>query len=606
MHIPHATFDTRVQGNIVAIDESYFILKAGNTNIKVYYQDEDFSINDELDIEITYRDIPKQQNENAFDYQRYLYSNNIASQANLTNVISKQAHPTLYHFIESRINLNQEIKSYASLFLLGIKDTEMQEIYNNMTALSIVHLFALSGMHLQILYRFIEKFMRIVFQDRKKDLLILLFLGIYVFSLPYNISFYRAYIMMALQKLSNKKISALDALSMSAIGMIFLNSYCIYHLSFIFSYFISFVIILLHNYKYQSFLIFLGSLPIILMTSYQINIMSLVLSIVFLPFISYFYLGFVAYFILPNMFLPIQLIFIRLFSMMLTFSNVISFFIPFSKPNLFFLFSYYFIYFSIIYKINQKRRWIKEGLALLSILFVFYCYSHYFPFTKVVMIDVDQGDCFLISQSFNRGNILIDTGGIKNQDVASNRIVPYLHSIGVFDLDYVYLSHHDFDHSGALTSLQNQIPIHHIIDTYESERDIGDVKIKMLQTSGTTDNDQSLVMYVSVNSFHYLFTGDISAEIERELYEKYGKLDVDVLKVAHHGSKTSSSNVLFQMINPKIAWISVGENNYYGHPSEEVIERLTHQGIKIYRSDQDGMVTIIDYFGKHVIYKHLK
>ena len=75
--------------------------------------------------------------------------------------------------------------------------------------------------------------------------------------------------------------------------------------------------------------------------------------------------------------------------------------------------------------------------------------------------------------------------------------------------------------------------------------------------------------------------------------------------MAHHGSKTSTSNELFKMIDPKVALISVGKDNYYGHPSLDVIERLEHQGIKVYRSDVNGMVTIYDYFGSHFIYTQL-
>ena len=117
----------------------------------------------------------------------------------------------------------------------------------------------------------------------------------------------------------------------------------------------------------------------------------------------------------------------------------------------------------------------------------------------------------------------------------------------------------------------------------------------------TSLNDQSNVIYVTINGLNYLFTGDISKEVESDLYQVYHHLDVDVLKVAHHGSSSSSSDDLFKMIEPKMAFISVGENNRYKHPSYLTLKRLEAYGIKIFRSDKQGMVKIVYYGGKNYV-----
>lgn len=97
------------------------------------------------------------------------------------------------------------------------------------------------------------------------------------------------------------------------------------------------------------------------------------------------------------------------------------------------------------------QRKIHQELSLLfAVLLAFYFYPFYNMKGQVVMIDVGQGDCFFIQQPFHKGNILIDTGGLKNTDVATKRIIPYLESQGVFSLDAVFISHQDFDHCGAL------------------------------------------------------------------------------------------------------------------------------------------------------------
>ena len=111
-------------------------------------------------------------------------------------------------------------------------------------------------------------------------------------------------------------------------------------------------------------------------------------------------------------------------------------------------------------------------------------------------------------------------------------------------------------------------------------------------------------MLVTTGGYNYLFTGDIPSNVEEDLYKKYGEIDVDVLKVAHHGSGYSSSVTFFQMVHPRIAMIGVGEHNLYGHPARIVIKRLEERKIKILRTDLDGSFSIITYLGEHLVYRY--
>ena len=220
------------------------------------------------------------------------------------------------------------------------------------------------------------------------------------------------------------------------------------------------------------------------------------------------------------------------------------------------------------------------------------------------MIDVGQGDCFLVQQPFNQGNILIDTGGLKNKDIASLTLVPYLRSQGINRLEYVFISHNDIDHCGAYDSLFEQIEIKQTITTYQEEIEIGNVKIEMLKSGiGTDDiNDKSLIIKATINNLVYLFMGDASNRVEHKLIENYPDLNVDVLKVSHHGSITGTSSEFLEAIRPKIALISCGQNNRYGHPNKGVLERLEDYDVKIYRSDLMGMVKIVYYGDDNYIY----
>ena len=102
------------------------------------------------------------------------------------------------------------------------------------------------------------------------------------------------------------------------------------------------------------------------------------------------------------------------------------------------------------------------------------------------------------------------------------------------------------------------------------------------------ENDNSNVIYTELNNYKFLFMGDAGVEVEEDLIEKYNLRNIDVLKVGHHGSKTSSGKEFINEINPKYSIISVGKNNRYGHPNKEVLNNLSDS--KIYRTDQNGSV----------------
>lgn len=291
--------------------------------------------------------------------------------------------------------------------------------------------------------------------------------------------------------------------------------------------------------------------------------------------------------------------------MILTFITSFNAEIIFQKPTLSFIILYYIILFNIFLLLEEKKS-IQLSMSLLCALLIsFHIYSIYKPYTQVSTIDVGQGDCSLIRLPFNQGNYLIDTGGNREYDIASHNVIPFLKSQGVPCIDRVYISHHDYDHYGALDSLKKKYKVKRVVDTYQKEEKNKLITIKMLKSDVIypSTNENSLVMLVTTGGYNYLFTGDIPSNVEEDLYKKYGKIDVDVLKVAHHGSGYSSSVTFFQMVHPRIAMIGVGEHNLYGHPAHIVIKRLEERKIKILRTDLDGSFSIITYLGEHLIYR---
>ena len=121
------------------------------------------------------------------------------------------------------------------------------------------------------------------------------------------------------------------------------------------------------------------------------------------------------------------------------------------------------------------------------------------------------------------------------------------------------------------------------------ELNIDKNKLYFLQTKEfDNENDNSNVIYTELNGYKFLFMGDAGVDKEKDILDKYNLSNVDVLKVGHHGSKTSSSKEFIDEINPKYGVISVGKNNRYGHPNKEVLNNLENS--KIYRTDQDGSI----------------
>ena len=185
--------------------------------------------------------------------------------------------------------------------------------------------------------------------------------------------------------------------------------------------------------------------------------------------------------------------------------------------------------------------------------------------------------------------------------------------MGIRKLDYLIITHGDFDHMGDSLYLIDKFKVENVIFNcgefnvlekelikvldekkikYYScikELNIDNNKLYFLQTKKyDNENDNSNVIYTEFNGYKFMFMGDAGVEKEKDILDKYNLANIDVLKVGHHGSKTSSSKEYIDEIKPKYAIISVGKNNRYGHPNKEVLNNLDNS--KIYRTDQDGSI----------------
>ena len=275
--------------------------------------------------------------------------------------------------------------------------------------------------------------------------------------------------------------------------------------------------------------------------------------------------------------------------------------------NIFLIIIYYIIF---IYILKRKKKLIYK-IIIIIISLIFLINNGRIVNNEVSILDVGQGDSSLIR--LKNKNILIDTGGNINYDISKNILIPYFKSVGIKKIDYLVLTHGDYDHMGEAINLVENFKVEKVIFNcglyndlenelievldkkkikYYScikELNIDNNKLYFLQTKEyDNENDNSNVIYSELNVYKFMFMGDASVTTEKEIMNKYNLPDIDVLKVGHHGSKTSSSKEFINVINPKYSIISVGKNNRYGHPNKEVLENLENS--KIYRTDLDGSI----------------
>ena len=209
------------------------------------------------------------------------------------------------------------------------------------------------------------------------------------------------------------------------------------------------------------------------------------------------------------------------------------------------------------------------------------------PFTKITFINVGQGDSILIQTPFNKEVILYDTG----KPNAYTYLNSYLQANGIDKIDKLVISHNDSDHNGNLDILLEEYNVIDLIQNNKSDIVLDSLYLKNIDL-GTydNDNDNSLVYVLTLNNLNILLTGDISKHVEDELVNKYPLLNIDILKVSHHGSNTSSSEKFIQSIKPNVAIISSGTT--YNHPSKEVIDLFKENNVNYFDTKEVGDITI--------------
>lgn len=214
------------------------------------------------------------------------------------------------------------------------------------------------------------------------------------------------------------------------------------------------------------------------------------------------------------------------------------------------------------------------------------------PFFQVYTLNIGQGDCSVIVEPFYKSVVMIDCGQSLYRDNVERIIFPFLENKNIHTIDTLILTHDDFDHSGGYDHLKEKVKIKQVIKNSKDKVNVEYPFYLLLQKRMAKDeNDSSIISYFTYDHLNYLFMGDASKEIEKQLMDTYD-LKADVIKVGHHGSNTSSDTAFLDSLDCRIALISAGYKNKYDHPSTETLKTLDHLHIHTFCTSTDGSIAI--------------
>ena len=567
---------------------------------------------------------------NTFNYKKYLYHKKINYILKIDNFSKLKDNKNILLKIKNDILKrieNTKHNNYLYAFILGKSSYIDNERYNNYKINGVTHLFALSGLHVSLFSGIILLILNKLKLNEKLSFIITsMFLIFFSFIASFTPSILRAtifFILSSLNKIYYTFIKPKNILFLTFSILIFKNPFYIFDTGFILSFTITYFILLLNesitikgNIKsilIISLLSFLSSLPIIINLSYEINIIGFINNILFIPLVTNIIFPFsIIVIIIPKLSFILFILtnimeFISKYS-----SNLLNITIYFQRLNYFEIIIYYIL---LIVSIKKSKKVI---FILFIFILILYIKPSFDKDTYVYFIDVSQGDSTLIVTKNNK-SILVDTGGKLNYkndnwkqknkefNLMASSIIPFFKSIGLKKIDYLLITHGDADHAGYSIELLNNYKVMNKytnkgrknslekkinISSLESKYlKIDDIEIYSLNDSiYNNENKDSLVLLFKIYNYKFLFMADADKEVEKNIIEKYNLKNIDVLKVGHHGSKTSTDESFINEITPKYSIISVGKNNKFGHPNIETLNTLKKS--KILRTDELGTIKI--------------
>ncbi|WP_330948623.1 DNA internalization-related competence protein ComEC/Rec2 [Virgibacillus sp. MG-45] len=528
---------------------------------------------------------------------------------------------------------------------------------------SLAHLLAISGLHVGLIVGFVFFLLiKLGMTTKEKTQWIIIFgLPVYAILAGGEPSVWRASLMICLAVgLAKAKLRypLTDVISIVFLFLLIVDKYIIYQVGFQMSFLVAFTLVLSKSWLAKtpspffvllkiSFICQLVLLPIQFLYFSTFHPLSILINILVVPYFTLFVIPtvFIMVIFSPVPFISTVIDFIftfihKGFEKLLIVIDQVAYF-PWMTGNfpMWSAFLYYglLILFMVLEEKQKKTNAFICGVGLTVMVMIIVARPYFSPIGKVTMLDIGQGDAFVIELPYRRGVFMIDAGATYSfhdrkptESVYNNIINPFLTYRGIQSVDAVFISHEDVDHMGSVGYLLKDRSVKRIVvsDQYELKmKELNEwmqakgevIRIKpyqLLTIKGQTfhllsptrnlgtPNENSLVILTEFGGERWLFTGDIGENTEEKLLSSFPNLSIDVLKVAHHGSNTSTGAQFIKAIQPNDALISVGRHNMYGHPAEEVLQVLKEEGVRIFRTDTDRAIQYQYHGDKRVFTKY--
>lgn len=558
---------------------------------------------------------------NTFDYYDYLLHHQIYYIMTAESIQVIDSKTSFIYTIKNALEdfiATKKSRDYLLTFTSGNKKYLDEEVMEKYQTLGISHIFAISGMHVSILVG-ILLFILDKFNVKSANIFIVIFLLLYLFITNFLASIVRS-ITIYIANLVNKYLELnIDIINIYYLGislLLLINPFYLFDIGFIYSSVVSFSLVkyshlIKGNYFFKllkvSLIALLFSLPITIMINYEINILSILSNIVFVPIISII--------IYP---LSILVLFIPFFDELFFFLTrglenlavmIPSINVVIPKLNIFIICIYY-LFLWVFFNTYNKTYLVYLLLILTSWKFKWILDDSY----SIYFLDVGQGDSIVIR--YKNETIMIDTGGlisfkegwrVGSTFNVSDNTIKFLKSIGCEKLNYLIITHGDYDHAGDAINIVNNFSVDQIIlnkgsinvleekiintDVQVVKTYRGNMRIEFIDDKNIYDNENDNSQLISFQAYDYqmLLMGDASTTVEKKLIPQITK-KYNLIKLGHHGSNTSSAQEFLKIINPEVAIISSGRNNRFNHPHQNVINDLKSLGIKYYNTQTSGTI----------------
>lgn len=518
--------------------------------------------------------------------------------------------------------------------------------------LGLIHLLAISGLHMTLLVGgCFYLFIRLGITRERATMILLGCIPIYVILAGAAPSVMRAAIMTSCFFLASSRLRTIDSLSIACLVLLAKDPYTMFHLGFQLSFLVCFALIICSSFIQNqrsvirqlfatSFIAQMSTLPLLLYHFYEVSLLSIPLNVIFVPLYSFIILplSFVALFVhicipflSPLIIYGLAAVIAHSNELVTSLSDTLM--LTLGRPPALLIVAYVLSICLLFLSFEQQKRAHLFRFSFIFVIIIHFISPFFRPSGEVVMLDVGQGDSIYIELPYRNAIYIIDTGGTmsfadelwkkrkQSFRVGEDVLVPFLKAKGVRTIDALIATHGDFDHIGDAGDVFEAVRVRKLMVGMQQQRNdleqtlieqaskkgarvqivksgdrwaVGKAQFYILSPFGNeeTTNDGSIVLYAWMGGAYWLFTGDLEEKGEQQIMRTYPSLPVDILKVGHHGSKTSTSESFLRHIRPKVALISAGRRNRYGHPHREVIERLRHDHVRIFRTDEHGAVVI--------------